>query len=163
MSKNMRPSSPKPSRPSRQQVAEMRRKEQEGVPFTLHRTGGEAKVKVLSLTDHVTLLGIPPQLQGEVLEIFNETAKVEKGQITIETITKNQERQERLANAICVVGFVEPRLVMTEDELDENDPDLWLVDDLHIEERVRYLNFVMGRDTQSLKRLQTFLVEGVAS
>ncbi len=78
-----------------------------------------------------------------------------------EQLARNQARQLRLADALCVAGFLKPRLVFDEADLD-GDPHTLVVTDLHPEERLRYFNICLGNDEEAAKRLEPFPAPAVA-
>lgn len=146
---------------TRAQVVHMRQMENAGVPFVLHRTGGmEAKVRVFSIADKTVLLGMPPELQQAWTKTLNSTNK-NTGNRQFKDILQSVEQDENLANMICVVGFIEPRLVMTEAELDGSD-DCWLVTDITLDERKRYMSLVLNNGNEDdLKKINSFLASGL--
>lgn len=143
--------------PTREQARAKRDQEQQGFWFRLFRTGGHAHVRLLSLADKATLAGLPLAQQARALEVFNELNKEQggSGALTIQRLNKNQDRQERLANTLCIAGFVTPRLVASESELD-GDPHTWLVTDVHIQERIAYYNLCIGQDQETDSKLIPF-------
>jgi len=135
-----------------------RERERRGFRFELFRTmpGEYAHVKRLSLADRTMLGSLPTAMQERVLRLLNETrGDGDAGPLTIAKITKNQTRQEDLANAFCVAGFLDPTLVGTEDEL-ANNFDALVVTDLALEERLAYLNACLGNDEVAARRLEPF-------
>jgi hypothetical protein len=146
--------------PSRDRVVTMRRLEREdGVPFWCHRTGFEARVKLLSLADQTMLAGIPSELQEQLSETL--TAQAQRRGRSFGDLLATVSEDERLANGFCMQGFVAPRLVATEADLDGSD-DCWLVTDLHIDERKKYLNLVLGAEKEEMAKIASFLHEGLA-
>jgi len=138
-----------------------RERERRGFSFELFRTapGERAHVKRLSLADRTMLGSLPSAMQERVLRLLNETrGDGDAGPLTIARITKNQTRQEDLANAFCVAGFIDPVLVGTEADLAAN-PDALVVTDLALEERLAYLNACLGNDEVAARRLEPFLDE----
>lgn len=157
------PSAPTPQpRPAirRDQAAAMRQAERDGVPFWCHRTGFEAKVKLLSLADRAMLAGIPAQLQAQLTASLTGAQRA-GGSRTFSDLLRTVGEDEQLANAFCIAGFVWPRLVATEAELDGSD-DCWVVTDLHIDERKKYLSLVMGGEQEEMAKIANFLRERVA-
>lgn len=143
--------------PSRAEVQAIRALEVRGVPFKLDRTGGEAIVRAFSMADQVILSGMPDSLQQKWVDALNEQRRM----ADLKTRTTGDQRKlaasdEKMANVACVHGFVRPRLVLTEQELDGSD-ECWLVTDLHLDERRRYLRFVTGNpDQEDLKLALAF-------
>lgn len=145
---------------TRQQAREMRRIEAEGVPFFLHITGMEAKVRRLSFADKAMLMGLPSHLQHELSAAYNQfSSNTTQKTRTVQDMARAAANDERIANALCCAGFLEPRLTMTEAEADlARDDGVWWVGDLHIEERKRYMNLVLGNGgEEDLKRIAGFL------
>lgn len=148
---------------SRAQAAAMRAAEREGVPFWCHKTGFEARVRMLSLADATMLAGIPPALQAQLTASLTGADRSRGGGRGFAELLRAVGEDEALANAFCCAGFVSPRLVLTEAELDGSDDcDTWLVTDLHVEERKKYLGVVMGTEKEELAKIARFLREGLA-
>lgn len=150
---------------TRAQVRKMREMENTGVPFRLFRSGGmEAKVRAWSMSDKLVLGGLPPKLQQEWVQALNDSrTRNGRANRTASDMLKLTDNDETVANICCVAGFIWPRVVMTEDQLDGTD-DCWLVTDLHIQERTRYMNLVLGGgNDDDMKQIATFLSAGVAA
>lgn len=136
--------------PTRQSARAIRERERSGYIMPLPRTGGVAHVRALSLADSSTFAGLPMGMANEVLSVFNDlTGESSTGTLTMERLRRNQERQERLANLVAIAGFIKPRLVATEAELD-GDPYTLVVSDIHLDERIKYLNMTLSGDTEAL-------------
>jgi len=146
---------------SRAQALAMRQAEREGVPFWCHKTGFEARVKLLSLADSTMLAGIPPALQGQLTASLAGADRAGGRGRGFAELLRAVGEDEALANAFCIAGFVSPRLVLTEEELDGSD-DCWVVTDLHVEERKKYLGLVMGTEREEMAKIASFLRERVA-
>jgi hypothetical protein len=150
-----------PERPklTRAQVLAIREAERnQGVDFELFKTGITAKVRDLPFTDKTLLSGIPVSLRAGInAAIAENSAKngATGGSFTIEQAIKAADSDEQIANALCVAGFIWPRIVADESELDGSD-DCWLVTDLHIEERRAYMTQVMRTDRGDVARMATF-------
>ena len=137
--------------PTREQAREKREQERRGSLMPLPRTGGWAHVRTLSLADSTTFVGLPMQATNQVLRVYEEFRRgQDSSPLTFERLRRDQQRQERLANLVCCVGFIRPRLVLTEAELD-GDPHTMLVTDLHIDERIRYLQSALSDDAQAVR------------
>lgn len=135
--------------------------ERNGYLLPLPRTGGVAHVRALSLADSSTFAGLPMGMANEVLAVFNElNGEQATGALTMERLRRNQERQERLANLVAIAGFIKPRLVATEAELGD-DPYTMLVSDIHLDERIKYLNLTLSGDAESLEYFRTDPEEAV--
>jgi hypothetical protein len=147
--------------PTRQAALEKREQEERGYLMPLPRTGGWAHVRVLSLADTATFAGLPVQAANQVLRVFDELGREQGAMpLTMERLRRNQQRQEELANLVCAVGFIRPRLVLTEAELD-GDPYTLLVTDLHLDERIAYLQSVLSADAQAVRSFRA--VDGAAA
>lgn len=141
--------------PTRQSARSRREMERSGYLLPLPRTGGVAHVRALSLADSSTFAGLPMGMANEVLAVFNElNGEQSTGALTMERLRRNQERQERLANLVAIAGFIKPRLVSTEAELGD-DPYTMLVSDIHLDERIKYLNLTLSGDAESLDYFRT--------
>lgn len=146
--------------PTRERARRQREQERRGFLMPLPRTGGWAQVRALSLADSATFAGLPMQAANEVLRVFDELqTEGGAGPLTMERLRRNQERQERLANLVCCAGFIRPRLVLTEADLDD-DPYTMLVTELHLDERIRYLQLALGQDGEAAKSVRP--VDGAA-
>src|SRR3954471_17632857 len=134
--------------PTRDQVRQRRAEETEGYWFPLFRTGGAARVRIPSLSDRATIKAMPSAMQALFAETVTKGRTFQKvsGQAAVEKVEADLGDQEILANAMCVVSFLEPRLVASEEDLDPSDPYCWCVTDLHIDERTAFLNLVMKQE-----------------
>jgi len=141
---------------TRQEALAARRAEQEkGFLFALPLTGGEAIVRMLTVADRVTMKQLPSKIRDELAYEMNRGRRGLPTQ-TANQMIENVEVQERIANAFCVLGFMKPRLVLTEEEVNPNDPYCWCVTDLHIEERVAYLNRCLATESRQQQQLIPF-------
>lgn len=137
----------------------------DGVPFWLDRTLFEARVRPISFADRTMIEGISPRLQNEISQAINSRGNTrnQSGNVTVADMLQGLSTEERLSNAMCVAGFVYPRLTLTKQEADEaNDPFVWWVGELHIEERRKYSNLVLGQDAGEARRIANFLADRVS-
>jgi hypothetical protein len=153
---------------TRQQAKEMQRlRREESVPFWLDQMGFEAQVKPLSFADKVALQGIDPRLQAEITSGFNARGIAPSGgntTVTFHDLMRGVGNEEKLANAVCCAGFISPRLTLTEHEADvANNPDVWWVGDIHIDDRRKYSGLVLGQNPGEAKRIANFLSDRVAN
>ena len=156
------PSQPLP-RPTREQMAAARARERGGVPFMLHEEPrGEILVKMASIADRVLWAGVPAALQQQVMSSFDEqraAAKQRGGKADVRTLyemIEGEEKAEALANGVAMAVVVDPKLVATEADL-ATSPDAWVVTDLHINDRKRLLEWVVGtRSEEDLARVAAF-------
>lgn len=141
---------------SREEARKRREEESRGFLMPLAFTGGFAHVHRLTLAAMAQTVGLPVEAQNTVVRVFREYA-VENANapLTWDRFQKNARRNQEMADALCVVGFIKPRLVATEAELDGTD-DCWLVTDIHPEERLRYMNMCVGQDAEAAKALVPF-------
>lgn len=146
--------------PTRAHARAKRQEERDGYWMPLDKTGGHLLVVPVSAADANTLIGLPSAAKETVLRVFREFNEVKAAESGDE-FEKNLERLSSLADAICLVAVKRPRLVATEADLG-GDPEALVVTDLHIEERVKVLNFCMGRlGAEELKRIEPFRRAGV--
>lgn len=132
------------SRAERKKAAEAKRNQ--GTEIYLPETGTKAIVRDLPFADHLMLQGMPL----EMIRAIDATVKdqqlraVASGQVdasSLEDALNLFGKAEQMANAYCLASFVRPRLVMTEAELDPNNPDVWLITDVEIGDRIMVLNW----------------------
>jgi hypothetical protein len=125
-------------------------KRNQGTELWLPNTGTKAMVRDLPFTDHTMLQGIPMELirfidqnvrdgrikaaeSGEGVDVAEPRSLEE----TLDMFGK----AEMMANGVALAAFIRPRLVQTEAELDANDPNVWLVTDIDLEDRIMVLNW----------------------
>jgi hypothetical protein len=152
-----------PRKLTRQQFRDLRRQEREnGVPFWLEKSEVEARVRDLPFTDRVMLAGIPPEMHhviNKAIAASNDVADMVNQVPTIEAMLEVAEGDSALCNALCIAGFIWPRLTVSEAEADAaNSDDVLWVEELAVEERKAYQRFVM-RDRESeaeIARLASF-------
>ncbi|MDF2758181.1 MAG: hypothetical protein K0S99_813 [Thermomicrobiales bacterium] len=147
--------------PTRADARRARRQEEIGFWFPLHDTGGEAHVRIPDITKRAELDLMPDTIQREV----HKAMQVESGQgnrprnVTLGEFKQNLSKNQKLADLLCVYGFVLPKLVLREEDIDEDEPYCMLVTDLSERERKRFLLRCIGNEEEAAKRLQPFLVE----
>lgn len=154
---------PTPVRMTRAQVMEIRRRErEEGVDFPLEQTSRAAgypvvaRVRDLPFTDRTMLAGIPVGLRASLGAAMKLGDGVETDDV--ESMLAALDSLEDLGRALAIAGFIRPRLVLNDWELDGTD-DCWLVDDLASSEIEAYRDFAMrdrGGAQQEVERLATF-------
>lgn len=150
---------------TRADALEIRRRErEEGVDFELFKTPDPttgknfiAKVRNLPFTDRMMITGIPVELCSSLNVAIGHAQNPANAIQDFETAITAFESLDNLAKALCVAGFIRPRIVLHESDLDGSD-DCWLVSDLHPEERAAYRTLVMRRSaaTDEVARLATF-------
>jgi hypothetical protein len=121
-----------------------------GTELWLPETGTKALVRDLPFTDHTMLQGIPMELirfidqnvrDGRIKAGETEgTAEVAAPRSLEETLDMFG-KAEMMANGVVLAAFIRPKLVQTEAELDPNDPNVWLVTDIALEDRIMVLNW----------------------
>lgn len=156
------PPAPIPLRMTRAQVMEIRRREREqGIDFPLTQTSKEAgypvvaKVRDLPFTDRMMLMGVPVELRAS---LNSAMGLANAGDIAnVGDVMAALESMDEMAKALCCAGFIWPRIVLHDYQLDGTD-DCWLADDLHADERAAYRDLVMrkGEATSEVERLATF-------
>jgi len=135
--------------------------------FELKHTGAGifARVRHVDLSDTATLTMLPEQLLRVILGAVNDvetregkpTAIDEAGKVDIERAIKAAKAETAATDAMCVAGFVEPRLVLTQEEKDrERDADVVLVADIHPADRRRYVEWTQGRLAEASEKVVTF-------
>lgn len=151
--------------PSRDEVRRMRLQDRQGVPFDCKWTGIAATVRRVPLADKTFLVGLPSHVEVEVKDAYAKLQQRSGASVrTLDDALRNAAGDERLANAVCVAGFIRPRLVLREEDLDPNDPECYLVTDIDIEDRREYMAMVLGRASdETLKRVLSFRTEALAN
>lgn len=142
-------------------LAERRRIERVvGLPFTLdHDPDIECRVRALTLSEKATILGLPAELQNLMLRGFQRQRQMlaDPDSLTLDDLLDVMDTEEETADEVCLAGFVTPRLVRTQAELDaSDDPDVAWVKDIHIEDRRKYLRVVTGQDKPGLEAMLAF-------
>jgi hypothetical protein len=149
---------------TREQARKTRQRETLGYLFPLPYTGGEARVRRIPLAKLATVAGLTSEMQGTVLEVFREVQQ--GGTFAVKNwqdLERNQQRQEQLANGLCVAGFLEPRLTESEAEADAaNDPGVLWVGEIAIQDRLAYLQTVMNPESEAAKAMAPFPENGAS-
>lgn len=139
-------------------------REERGYLFELPYTGGQARVRRIPLAHLATVAGLSSEMQGTVLEVFREVQT--GGTFAVKNwqdLERNQQRQEQLANGLCIAGFLQPRLTESEAEADAaNDPNVLWVGEIAIQDRLAYLQTVMNPDSEAAKALAPFPENGAS-
>lgn len=154
-----------PRRMTRAEAREIRRRErEEGVEFWLKNTGIAVRVRDLPFSDRTMLQGIPDALRAPIGKLLTDAQQVSADTPDLATALRLVDGEAALTDGVCIAGFLWPRLVRTEAELDGSD-DVWLVDDLHPDEKLDYRKFVFrNRDGAQgdTARLASFRDAGLA-
>lgn len=138
---------------TRADVLARRQLEREGFSFKLFRTGTVARVRLVSLSDRATMGTLPTALQERLTKIFGK-ANAETGKArSFKEFLSGAETTLEMADLLCVIGFLEPKLVLTEADLESN-PEAWVVTDLHPDERIAF--FQVCNDETAAEKLQPF-------
>lgn len=157
---------PKRKMPSLAEVRALRTQENEGVDFELRGTfpGFLAKVKRLTLADRVQFGMLPSAMQDRIVFALNASRQAPGASdaLTKKRYIKNLTNNEDLANAVCLGGFIEPRLTEDIEEADE-DAGVWFLGDIQISDRQAYLNWCLGNDEAAAGRLKSVPGESAGS
>jgi hypothetical protein len=155
---------------NRETARKARQARSAGRIFTLTLTGGNARVRVPNINDRVFTGSLPEHAQkilGRILLDESEKEAAQRGEVAgmgprsvneawrklLETITD----QEELANAFVVECFLEPRVVMTEAELDQSDNNMLTVDDIVLADRLEFLALSLEGEAVAMRRMRPFL------
>lgn len=148
---------------SREEARKRREEESRGFMMPLQFTGGFAHVHRLTLASMAMTTGLPTEAQNTVVKVFREYAQENNNApLTWERFQKNAKRNQEMADTLCIAGFINPKLVATENDLDGSD-NCWLVTDLHPEERLKYMNICINQDAEAAKALLPFPEQTVGS
>jgi len=114
------------------------------------------------------LVGLPVAQQNIVLKVFNDYRKQQNEQrgsanlpLTWDKVLENQAGGQEIADVLVVNGFINPKVVMSEADLDPNNPHCIVVTDLHKAERLRYSQIALGQNEEEAEKLAPFPEEGV--
>lgn len=134
---------------TRAEIAAMREAERtESIDYYLPITKEWVRVRDLPFSDRVILMGIPAEMRDEVdASIKDETIRkvATQGVSALDSISemaKMFEKAEALINGVCIAAFVRPRLVLHERDLEPGNEDIWLVTDVHVDERTMFFGWV---------------------
>lgn len=116
-----------------------------------------AKVRIPDLGDPDILMALPETLLRTILKVVNDVESKEgtvapidiskPDEIDLTAAKQNAMRQRAIVDAYCLAGFVEPRLVMTEDA--QANVDDWLLSDIHPSDRIAFFNWCNGQHTEA--------------
>lgn len=144
-------------------------KRERGYVFWLFDTddGVPAPVRVrkIPLAKFASIQGLSPRQQNVIMEVLEDAQEGRLGVAKTWTeLAKTQDKQEEVANAICIGAFIAPRLVLTEQEemLAGDDDDVMWVERISITDRVRFFNTLMAPEGSAARQLEPFPEAGVA-
>ena len=119
------------------------------VEFPLDATGGSALVRRLDLMELIALDAIPATVQA----VVNDLLEAQLGDAGTASITEVMralggplvaiQKQYELADAFCLAGFIDPRLVPTADDVTDPETELAL-DDIARADRMAYWTWCQG-------------------
>ncbi len=166
--------SPEPQILTRKTALEAKQRRDAGHLLKLEHTGGYARVRIPSLVDHAFLNQLPSSVQQIVSEqLANESLAVRKQkQDKVAAMTANErfayflelaQAQDELAKRSMVLCWVEPRVVLSQDELPEDGDNVILADDIHIEDRVTWVNLVFMEEKEAVAEMERFRREPVGA
>lgn len=141
------------------EILERREKEANGdIDFELKATipGFVGKVRRLSIVDRMAIGALPTVIQDRVVFLINAArgSSSDNAPLTLNRLMKSQGNNEDLANALCLAGFVYPRMVASEDEAD-NVESLY-IGNVSIHDRLAYLSWCNGNDETAGGRIEPF-------
>lgn len=145
---------------TRKSAKEAREQRARGFIFNLKSSGGKAHVRRLAIMERAVIMSLPPVIQQKVIQAtaeaqHNKSAIKPSGSIDMKTYVGNVMRNEEAYNAVCVAGFIRPRLVMTESLLTGADDEV-VVTDIDIFDRHAFFMWCNGGDVEP-DRLAPFL------
>lgn len=140
-----------------------------GYIFPLTMTGGSfARVRVPNLNDRVFLDQLPTSAQTiiseSLLDVENQNRQKSGTEDTRPRTTKEVWRkfvdvvsdQEDAANELVVKCFLEPRVVMNEQDADPNDDGVVVVTEIHLEDRLTFLAICLAGEGEAARKLKLF-------
>jgi hypothetical protein len=117
----------------------------------------DARVRRIPLATLTTISGLNSEMQTQLMQVF---ADAREGRITAETwaeLERNQKQQKEMANAFCMVAFLEPTLVVTQAEADAaNSPTVLWVEEIDIRDRVNFLMSVLDPEGEAARTMAPF-------
>ena len=124
--------------------------------FRLEYTGSDALVRRVPLARLVTMSSISPTMQPIVLEVFGAITGNDDTLSTATTLDLLR-KNDALVDGVCLLGFIKPRLVATQEEADAaNDPYVWCIDEVDPRDRQAYFDLVTGPEAEAAKVLEPF-------
>lgn len=131
---------------------ERRQREERGYLFQLKATGGYAHVRLPNLADKATIKALPQQMQATVREFMFDVQDRDIKTIDLADLLGGT---TELANTYCLVGFINPPLVLT--EADVTDPERQVViTDINVMDRMAFSTICEGGDRAETTRLIPF-------
>ena len=119
------------------------------IEFPLPATGGTALVRRLDLMELIALDAIPATLQAVVNDLLESQLGDDASASTTDVMRALGgplvaiQKQYELADALCLVGFVDPRLVPTADDVTDPETELAL-EDIARADRMAYWTWCQG-------------------
>jgi hypothetical protein len=152
--------------PSRSEQRERRRQaEEEGYWFPLTIPTGEfARIRMLSVADRAFLGTLPDSTQKLIMEHVadlsgaSSRAQADKSPEHKKAM-RNLGKSDQIAKILMCYAWISPRIVMAEADLPPvEDPEnpVWLADDVHPDDRIRYFSLVQSADARAWGALRTF-------
>jgi len=138
--------------------------------LTATMPGAFARVRMVHLNDTAALQALPDHLLRRVLGMVNDVDSKEAnhalgerqnadGSLNVDAVMTLMAAERKIADAYCLAGFVEPRLVLTQDEIDlERDADdkPVLMEAIHPADRRRFLEWCTGRHAEAAATVEPF-------
>lgn len=141
-------------RPTREEIKDRRRREREGFKFRLFRSDYDARVRLVSLADRAQMAALPANIQDRLTKVMKQQQATQSSE-DFAGFLRGSGLTLDMADIFCVAGFIDPPLVMTEDEL-VYQPDAWVVTDLHPDERVAFFQACNDEGGDAASRLEPF-------
>jgi len=140
--------------------------------LTATMPGAFARVRMVDLNDQSALLALPERVLRFVLGMANDIdsregkAAVgertnEDGSLNVENVLKAAQLEAKMFDGYCLAGFVEPRLVLTQDEVDrergstDGDKPV-LLDAIHPADRRRFYLWCDGHHAEAAATVEPF-------
>lgn len=118
------------------------------------------RVRKIPMAHLASIQGLSPRQQNLVMEVLNDAQAGRLNAKTWTELSKTQDKQEELADAMCIGGFMKPRLVGTEAEEQaqraQGDTTVLWVKRIPIEDRVAFLSTVMNPGGAAARTLEPF-------
>lgn len=150
------------SRPKRLSAALLNERPEEIPEFKMHQLSVEmgfpvtAKVRLVNLTDRALLTELPTNVREQAQKLFFSTGNAnQKKKSAVAEMENTAERIRKVAQTYGCAGFVDPKLVLTQAEEDEEKNILW-VQRIPLHDLQEFTRICEGDDQLASRRLERF-------
>jgi hypothetical protein len=151
--------------PSRDALIDHKRRAlEDGYTFPLAATsivqGIEIKARArrLTTTDRAAIDALPTAMQETVWAGIKQFAALVKDAVEPDSLAEAAARNDdirKAADGFCVAAFIDPVLVLSEDQLATH-PGAYLISDIEAEDRISFMYACLDADSAQAKQLKPF-------